>query len=153
VLWKIKRDRDFLWLVRRHLWTLTGAFYLFALTPVDWLVHDYNVRRILNGDPAPSVQISVHPINSEGILQLPPLLGCDDAIIRDGVQALLAQRLDQLEQRKLQTSQRGWTAHQIADDLARETLQSLPQLRTTAASHVNRERALQRFHEYAYQWY
>jgi hypothetical protein len=153
VLWKIARDRDFLWLVRRHLWTLAGAFYLFALTPVDWIVQDYNVRRILTGDPAPSVQISVHPINSEGVLQLPPLLECDDPTIRDGVHALLEQRRLALEERRRQRTDRGWTAWQIADDLALERLRSLPPLGEQTADAAAREEVLRRFHEYAYQWY
>jgi hypothetical protein len=153
VLWKIARDRDFLWLVRRHLWTLAGAFYLFAITPVDWIVHDYNVRRVLAGDPAPSVQISVHPINSEGILQLPPLLECDDPIIRDGVQALLEQRRLMLEDRQRKRTDRGWTAWQIADDLALTRLRSAPQPGGPSADADAREEVLRRFHEYAYQWY
>ncbi|MCH7685882.1 MAG: DUF4173 domain-containing protein, partial [Planctomycetes bacterium] len=90
VLRKIARNRKFLWLLRRHLWTLAVALYLLALTPMDRFVVGYNVRRILEGDPAPSVQISVHPINSEAILLLQPLLKSDDEIICEGVQALLA---------------------------------------------------------------
>jgi hypothetical protein len=97
VVWKIARNRDFIWLLRRHLWALALALYLLALWPTDMIVHYYNVRRILTGDPAPSVQISVHPINSEGVLQLLPLVECDDAIIRDGVRAMLADRHDQAE--------------------------------------------------------
>ena len=72
VLWKIVHHRDFLWLIQRQLWTLAIAIYLFALTPVDTLVHTYNVRQILAGDLAPSVQISVHPISAEGYLVLGP---------------------------------------------------------------------------------
>ncbi len=87
VLWKIARRHDFVWLVRHHLWTVAIAVYLFALIPVDTFVVHYNVQRILEGDPAPSVQISVHPIGSEGVLLLLPLLECEDALIRGGVRA------------------------------------------------------------------
>ena len=92
VVWKIVRNRDFVWLVRHHLWALALAVYLFALTPVDAIVHYYNVRRITAGDPAPSVQISVHPIDSQGMLAILPLADADDPIIRDGVRAMLAER-------------------------------------------------------------
>ena len=54
-------------------------------SPVDAIAQGYNVRRILSGDPAPSVQISVHPISAEGVPTLLPLLHCDDEIIRKGV--------------------------------------------------------------------
>jgi hypothetical protein len=46
-LWKIARGRSFGWLVRRQLWALAIVVYLFALTPVDAIVTEYNVRRIL----------------------------------------------------------------------------------------------------------
>jgi hypothetical protein len=39
VVWKIMRHRGFVWLLQRHLWTVAIAAYLFALTPVDSLVH------------------------------------------------------------------------------------------------------------------
>ena len=85
VVWKIARNRGFLWLVRRHMWTVALAVYLYGVLPVDWIVIDYNVRRILSGDSAPSVQITEHPISSEGVLRLAPLLECDDTLVREGV--------------------------------------------------------------------
>ena len=97
VLWKIARNRGVLWLLRRHLWTVAIAVYLYSLMPVDVLVVRYNARRILAGDSAPSVQISVHPISAEGLLHLPPLLDCEDDIVREGVTAYLADALDQAE--------------------------------------------------------
>ena len=62
VLWKIARNRGFLWLLHRHLWTVAMAVYVYSVIPVDVVVVQYNVHRILAGDPAQSVQISVHPI-------------------------------------------------------------------------------------------
>jgi hypothetical protein len=153
VLWKIAHNRDFLWLLRRHLWTLAIAIYLFALTPIDAIVHHYNVAQILSGHLAPSVQISVHPIDAQGLLQLPPLLECDDAIIREGVRAMLMERREQLERRVRARQSEGWTAYQLADQLAlerlRESLGSDGQYRDAQ----ERAAALQRFHDYAYQWY
>ena len=93
VVWKIAFHKRFLWLLRRHLWTVATAIYLFALIPVDAMVHRYNVSRILAGDPAPSVQLSVHPITSDGYLVLEPLLECDDETIREGIRAILAEKL------------------------------------------------------------
>lgn len=77
VLWKIVNTRDFVWLLRRQLWTVAIAFYLYALLPVDMLVHRYNVRQILAGRVAPAVQISVHPNSTEGVLVLHPLVDCE----------------------------------------------------------------------------
>jgi hypothetical protein len=120
VLRKIARNRKFLWLLRRHLWTLAVALYLLALTPMDQFVVGYNVRQILEGNPAPSVQISVHPINSEGILLLQPLIESDDEIIREGVQALLAEHHMNAESTASRRKKLGWTTYQIADRIALE---------------------------------
>ena len=97
VLWKIARNRGFLWLVRRHLWTVAFAVYLYGVLPVDSIVVNYNVQRILAGDSAPSVQITEHEISSEGVLLLAPLLECDDAVVREGVRAYLADRYEASE--------------------------------------------------------
>jgi hypothetical protein len=92
VVWKIVRGRGFVWLINRQLWTPAAAIFLYAVLPVDFLVHTYNVRRILKGDLAPSVQISVHPIDSGGILALYPLMKSNDEAIREGIKAMLAER-------------------------------------------------------------
>jgi hypothetical protein len=153
VLWKIIQNRDFAWLVRRQMWTLAIAVYLFALTPVDALVHAYNVQRILKGDLAPSVQISVHPISSEGVLVLQPLVNCDDAIIRDGVRAMLAEREIQAERTAQERERLGWTTMQLAD---RQLLEQLSARRGNWSGYrdeAKRSAALERFRKYAYQWY
>ena len=153
VVWKIARNRDFIWLLRRHLWALALALYLLALWPTDMIVHYYNVQRILTGDPAPSVQISVHPINSEGVLQLLPLVECQDEIIRDGVRAMLADRHDQAEAFARRREQEGWTSYQIADRVVLEGLRAASAHWAKYKDLQKREAALERFHKYAYQWY
>lgn len=153
VLWKIGRQHSFGWLIRRQLWTLAIAVYLFALTPVDAIVVAYNVRRILAGDPAASVQISVHPISSEGVLLLEPLLNCDDAILREGIRALLAEREQEAEAAAERRRSLGWTCYQLSDRLVRQDLQANGYLWEKYRDRVAREAALSRFHEYAYQWY
>ncbi|HUT13156.1 MAG TPA: DUF4173 domain-containing protein [Thermoguttaceae bacterium] len=153
VIWKIVRNRDFVWLMRGQLWALALTVYLFALTPVDALVTSYNVRRILAGDPAPSVEISVHPIDSQGVLRLLPLVECDDEIIREGVRAMLASRRDRAEARALECDEQGWTANQIADRLLLEKLRGASGDWAEYTDLEKREAALDRFHEYAYQWY
>jgi len=56
VIWKLIRQRDFVWLVRSQLLTLAMAIYLLVLIPMDWWVTRCNVRRIMSGDPAPEFQ-------------------------------------------------------------------------------------------------
>ena len=92
VVYKIARTKSFVWLVRRQMSALAIAIALYSLTPVDYLVHRYNVNQVLRGNLAPSVQICAHQITTEGFLMLTPLLDCDDAKIRDGIHALLAEK-------------------------------------------------------------
>jgi len=153
VVWKILRNRDFVWLLRRHLWAVALTVYVFALTPVDAIVHWYNVRRILSGDPAPSVQISVHPINAEGVPRLLPLVDCDDATIREGVRAMLAARLDEAESRAVRCGEEGWTTYQMADRLMLDRLRAESSRWAEYQDLQKREAALEAFHEYAYDWY
>jgi hypothetical protein len=153
VVWKIAHRRDFVWLLQRHLWTVAIAAYLFVLTPVDTLVHTYNVRRILAGDSAPSVQISVHPISSEGVLVLHPLVACRDPVVREGIRALLAERALQAEAASRWQTQQGWTAVQLADRRLLDQLRSIRSEWQDYAAPGRRAAALERFHRYAYQWY
>ena len=82
VLWKIPHNRGSAWLIQRQLWALALAIYLYVLTPVDLILHTYNVRQILAGDIAPSVQIAVHPSSAEGYLVLAPLTRCEAPRLR-----------------------------------------------------------------------
>jgi uncharacterized protein DUF4153 len=153
VIWKIARERDFVWLIRRHLWTLAAAVYLFALTPIDAIVVRYNVVSILAGDVAPSVQISVHPISAEGVLGLVPLVNCHDATIREGVLAMLAQRQDAAESLTRQRQRLGWTAEQIADQKALTGLREHGHSWRKFDDLPARHEAIAQFKAYAYKWY
>lgn len=153
VVWKVVHQRDFVWLVRRQLLALATAVYLFAITPVDVLAHAYNVRQVLAGDLAPSVQISVHPINSAGILVLPPLAACDDPIIREGIRAMLAERYLAARANAYRRARYGWTVRQIADELLLSHLESLRAYWEPYTDPEKRREALTKFDEYAYQWY
>jgi hypothetical protein len=153
VLWKIAHNRDFAWLLRRHLWTLALAVFLFALTPVDTLWVRYDVWRILSGDLAPSVQIEVHPIDSEGILFVEPLLNCEDITIREGVKSMLAAREVAAETLARQRRELGWTAARLADDVLLRRLRQQSAVWRAYRDPARRNEARQRFHHYAYQWY
>lgn len=153
VVWKISAGRGFVWLVRSQLWALAIAVYLLAVTPVDMLIHSYNVRRILAGDPAPSVQITEHPIDSGGVLMLQPLVRAEDPIIREGIRALLAERALKLDNLMRLRKTQGWTSFQAADQRLHSELQRTREHWSEYTAPDKRHRALERFREYAYQWY
>lgn len=153
VLRKIARNYDFVWLIRRQLWTVAIAGYLYAILPVDAFVCEYNVRRVMAGELPPIVQVSEHPTSAEGYLRLAPLVHCQEPIIRDGIRALLAGRLEFAELEAAARRDNGWTAYQMADD------RLLAQLRTLRSTWQNdpaanqRPAAIETFRKYAYQWY
>lgn len=153
VIWKILRGRGFAWLINRQMWTLAAAIYLYAVIPVDLLVHTHNVRRVLAGDLAPSVQISVHPIDSGGILVLRPLVNCQDENIREGIRAMLAERALRVEETERQRTSQNWTSFQLADRLLLNRLEAHRADWVAYTDAAGREAALARFRKYAYQWY
>jgi len=162
VVLKIIHQRGFRWLVRSQLWALAVTVFLYCLTPVDAIVHGYNARRIVAGDLPPAVQITVHPINAEGILALRPLVDADNEIIREGVRAMLAQRAIKLgvpeEPRPRESSMaRGWpkrwTAFQFSDRVLADALREMRPKWEAYVAQPDRQEALARFSEYAYQWY
>lgn len=150
---KIARQKDFGWLLQRHLWTLALAVYLFAIAPVDYLAMRYNVRRVLAGDPAPSVQFSVQPLNAEALLPLEPLLECDNETIRDGIRALLTDRQLKAEEVARHPAGSHWTAFQLANHKFLRQLQTSLPLRPDRPADAARQNAWERFRAYAYQWY
>ena len=108
---------------------------------------------LMLGNLAPSVQISVHPIDSGGILALPPLLKCDDEAIREGIKAMLAERAFQVEAIEQRRATENWTSFQLADRLLLDRLRGLAAEWSPYSDSVQREAALRRYRDYAYQWY
>jgi len=151
VLLKIVKRRDFAWLLQRQLWTLGLAVYLYAITPVDALTTRYNVDRVLAGDLPPSVQITEHPLSTEGLLVLEPLLDSPNSTIRHGVAALLDKR--RVELQAAAAKSRHWTAYQMADArfLARCRTGPIAAIQFRDAN--SRQEAWEQFRKYAYQWY
>jgi len=95
----------------------------------------------------------VHPIGSEGVLLLRPLLDCDDAIIREGIRAMLAQRDDDAEAAANLRRSLGWTSYQLSDAVVLNRLRADRSRWAEYRDGRLREIALKRFHDYAYQWY
>jgi hypothetical protein len=120
----------------------------------------YNVSRILAGDPAPSVQISVHPIDAEGVRELFPLMECRDEIIREGVKALLARRESEMAAEDNRTAnlhlRSPWeelTSVQLATEALLHELNNNHDRMSPYGNPVKRQEAWERFQKYAYQWY
>ena len=151
VLLKIMQRQKFIWLIRRQIWVLAFAIYLYIALPVDILVHRYNVKRILAGSPAPCVQISEHPISIDAIPQLLPLIDCKYPAIVDGVQAILRSQLQRLE--SIDHKSQHWTAHQFGTDRAWQELKNAESRLNVSAPESKTQVDLEKFHEFAMQWW
>ncbi len=82
-----------------------------------------------------------------------PLVGCDNKIIREGVRAMLAERQLEAESLAARREREGWTAFQLADRIVLNALSDNSGNWAEYKDPDRRNAALQRFHDYAYQWY
>lgn len=153
VLVKIARRESFPWLVQRQLWVLGFVVFAFAVTPVDGLAMRYNTRRILSGDPAPSVQISVHAIDAEGLAAIVPLLEAENTLIREGVRARLARAWTELNAHETWRAEKGWTTWQGAEVELHRRLEGVRDRFRDFEGTDSQGTAWEAFRQYAYQWY
>ena len=154
MLRRLARSHDFFWLVQRYAWTVALAILAYLLLPVDMLVHSYNVRRVVAGDLPPAVQVVAHPIDSSGVLVLPAMIQSRDPVIRDGIRAMLAERHLAIDEDVQQQQDLGWTAFQLSDVWLKQHLARLePQWSGLLDEPERRQRLIDRFREYAMQWY
>ena len=124
VVVKVVRGYDFGWVIRWELAALALVMYVFAVTPVDAIVHRYNVRRIVSGDVAAALPMCVLEIDSEGMLCLLPLLDSANPTVRDGTKALFALRESAAEALSNRRRTLGWTSFQWADRRLLETMRA-----------------------------
>lgn len=148
VVYKIARGRGFLWLLRQQLWTVAIAAILYTILPVDYGVHRYNASQILGGNPAPSTQIPTHETSAEGLIPLVALLESQDNEIRLGMEATLANWLVENRPHK------DWRDNQWAHQALRNRLQKhIPALSRYISDRNLRNKTMDSFYKYAYQWY
>ncbi|MBB75549.1 MAG: hypothetical protein CMJ75_13665 [Planctomycetaceae bacterium] len=154
VVVKIIQSRSFLWLLRAHLITLATACYLYSLAPIDWFSTNYNVRRILSGDLAPAVQLSVHSLNAEGISQVTPLTEHPNPIIAGGMRALLANAYLRYAPPGGQSPTDNWSDYQLSHQWLLGHLQTQRDIwQTHYRDQTQRQADQQRFAAFVYQWY
>ena len=154
VIVKIIQTRSFLWLLRAHLMTLAAACYLYCLTPVDWFSTTYNVRRIMSGDLAPAVQLSVHPLNPEGLSQVIPLTDHPEQTIAAGIRSLLANAYLRYEPSAGQSLSDTWSDYQLSHQWLRGHLHAhRAKWQDHYRDETRRDVDLQRFADFVYQWY
>lgn len=152
VIWKIRCHYRFTWLIKRQLLVPVLLTYLYAVMPVDIMITKYNVRRILEGDHAPAVQISVHSMSPDALVFLKPLLKCDNKIIREGIQAKIEDYFHSIEAEIAYEQTFGWTAYQGAIHYALSELKNI-QNDSVQWDDDKVFNDSTNFDSYVYQWY
>ncbi|MFK8113386.1 MAG: DUF4153 domain-containing protein [Rubripirellula sp.] len=167
VLIKITHRRSFWWLIRGQLIALALTIIAYLAFPVDYVAHRYNTNQVASGYLHPAVMIAVKEKDDSGVLPMLDLVNCDDPIIREGVRAMLAQQMINLEQRDQVTATRSrlrnstgtkkpwhWTRHQAARSILQQRLiQNDATWRAYYDGSMNRADAMEKFRVYAMQWY
>ena len=158
VIVKIAKRYDFVWLVRTFMASVLSMTLLGILLPVDYLVHSYNVSRILKNDLAPAVQTSTQlQWNSvEGFLPLFTLIDCDTPEIADGIKATIVQEYHYLRNRSYYRHSQGypWTEFQGAEYLFYKNIEKYQEeLEPYLADAVKSSDGVKQFKDYVYRWY
>ncbi len=153
VIVKILRRHSLRWLIQSQLIALSLAVVLYCLFPVDYIAHRYNASQVAGGYLKPSVMIAVKPIDDEGIFPLLGLIDHPDATIRQGVRAMLADRQRQIESYSRDTPW-SWHRYQYSKTLLYQRLiDHESKWGNYLRDPVSGELAIERFRDYAMQWY
>lgn len=153
VVRKIYRHQQFSWLLQRQLWVVGLAIWLFAVLPVDSLIHRWNVHQILNGNPAPVVQITAHQLDDACLPVLLPLCEDSDPVVARGIAALLNIRVGRLQESIDENRKAGWTAWQGHQSRALSALNTASSKWDIFDSRVSAAAALQRLSDEALEKY
>ena len=151
VAMKFHNKKSFLWMVRRQLMAFSVALLLLALTPLDNLVHRYNVPIILSGNHRPAVQITHHPISPEGLPLLIPLLNCGTDTIERGVAGILLRERDELMARRNRYSR--WTYTEGSTLFALKRLEDVKTRLEELVPDGNWSAPAHRFRNYTNRWW
>lgn len=155
---RILHQKSMSWIINKQFWAFLWSIYLLALLPMDAISYRWNGSCIRAGHLAPVVQIAVHTISDEGLLCLLPLLKSDEVEIREGVAAILAERLsrspESLVESRGSSDSRSWTQFQGSRDLLEARLKEVylqlePYVRSTNAM----QKAMDRFRQWTRRWY
>lgn len=107
MVYKVRTNRGFIWLVRRYVLAFCMALTILALTPNEWVCASYNVKKIMEHKPRALRPVFLKRLSPEALPPLVALLDYErddgDAVrqrmVREGVAALLGRHLKELDAR------------------------------------------------------
>lgn len=105
MVWKVRRSKNFVWLLRCDLAAFWIALIVLAVTPRDYVCWRYNVGQAMRGNLRPLANLIVQPMSAESLPPLIRLLDHSDPVVQKGAAALLRRKLDELRAAPVA----GWT--------------------------------------------
>jgi Domain of unknown function (DUF4173) len=90
IAYKLARAKTFAFLLRRQLEVAVAALVVFAVLPTHALSARFNVARIQAGELHPVIHLFAQAKSAESAALLLPLCGHPNAVVRNGIRALLA---------------------------------------------------------------
>lgn len=85
------------------LWLVAAVADVWLVLPMDIIVQNYNVQAILSDNPAPVVQIAKGHHSEEIVPLLLPLCDVSDPVIREGVLAIIANKIHEMQSAQIST--------------------------------------------------
>ena len=163
MVWKVRRAKNFMWLVRRDALAFWVALVVLALTPRDLICWRYNVAQVMSGNLRPLAVLhapTMTPISPEGLPCLIPLLDYEhkegehkeatENRIRRGIAQLLGRRLIGLRRSR----PRHWAQWQASHTWALKKLQSVSRrLDLTERDSYERGETEKSLRGFARQWF
>ena len=110
MVWKVRRAKNFTWLVRRDGLAFWAALVVLAVTPRDAICWRYNARQAMAGNLRPLANLTVQDMSPESYPPLIRLLEHKEPWVRQGIAGFLGRKLDELERSEPQE----WTRRQGA---------------------------------------
>lgn len=116
VVWKLRADKTFLWLVRRQLDAFAIVAVVYVLSPTHWLGAQVNVGRVAAGEYRPLLHAFRQARETESVAVWLPLLEHPDQRVREGIAALVKDEEETLRTRtELATH---WQSRDLASGVA-----------------------------------
>lgn len=148
---KIRKQKSFLWMVRRQLAAFAMILVFLYLLPMDGVITACNTRIILRGEHMPAVQLLVQTQSAEGLPGLLPLLDSDSSVIAKGAAAVLLREEKRMVE--YQQSHPRWTCMELSRKRALEVIERERKRIQSVLGDTSTADALRELGGYTRRWY
>jgi len=145
MIYKVKNNKNFIWLLRRDIQLLFIGLFIGFITPMDYISAKYNVNIILSKNLKPISWLYNQEIPSESIPPIFDLLQSSNPIIKNGTAVFLLNRLDKYESKNI-----SWPQYQLSDYWAKKKLTHNKEFLMKCLDNINPYNAEQQLKDLSY---